>query len=657
MPSTKVVVGKRHTRLERREGRRWLLALAALALAGGLAVSVHRSGGSGPNLQGLAASNPQSTSVQCTPTSVLNTWSVSRLADQTIAFPAEEASLGSVAAAAEAGYGSIILFGTTAPSNLAAQLATLRDDVPDHLGLLVMTDEEGGGVQRMANLVGNMPWAAQMGETMTAAQIETLADSVGSEMYANGVNMDLAPVLDVDGRAVAPGAQDPDGYRSFSGTTSVVSTDGTAFMRGMMNAQVLPVVKHFPGLGGVSQNTDDGPAWTLPWSTLQKVALPPFEAAIAAGAPAVMVSNAKVKGLTTIPASLSRQMVTGELRDALGFKGLIITDSLSAGAIADPPLSLTVPEASVMALEAGADMVLFNSTGDTADDLTIASDTSNAIVAAVASGALPKSQLVSAVAQVFEAKNVNLCPGYWLTTTEGNVYNLGTSAFFGSKATKTLPAPVVGISPTPDGQGYWLVTSAGNVFNYGDAGWFGSKATKPLPGPVVGMDPTPDGQGYWLVTTKGNVFNFGNAGWFGSEATKPLPGPVVGMASNPAGDGYWLVTTKGNVFNFGNAGWFGSEATKTLPAPVVAMALTPDGKGYWLVTSKGNVYNFGDAKFYGSEATKTLPSPVVGIARSPDGLGYWLETQAGTVYSFGDAEPYGSEVTTPPAPVVGLAPN
>ena len=359
----------------------------------------------------VASYRQQLEAISCTPTTALDTWPLQKLANQTIVFPVEETDVLAATDAAKAGYGGIILFGTTAPADLGNELATLRSDVPDDLGFVVMTDEEGGGIQRMANLVGSMPWAAQMGKTMTPAQIETLAESVGAKMLANGVSMDLAPVLDVDGRAVYPGQQDPDGFRSFSGNTSVVSADGVAFMEGMLGAGVVPVVKHFPGLGGVSQNTDYGPAWTLPWSTLQNVALPPFEAAIKAGAAAVMVSNARVLDLTTLPASLSSRLVTGELRGALGFRGLIVTDSLSAGAITDPPLSLSVPKASVEALQAGDDMVLFGSTGSTNGDLALAASTSNAIVAAVDSGALPKSELVNAAAQVLAAKKINLCPG------------------------------------------------------------------------------------------------------------------------------------------------------------------------------------------------------------------------------------------------------
>src|SRR5207302_8825331 len=154
----------------------------------------------------------------------------------------------------------------------------------------------------------------------SAAQIQASGTQVGRNMYANGVNMDLAPVVDVDGRNVPPGATNPDGWRSFSGNTAVVTRDGIAFMNGLRSAKVIPVLKHFPGLGGSTGNTDNGAAQTLPWSTLKQVAIPPFAAAINDGAPAVMVSNATVPGLTTLPASLSPAVMPA-LKITLHFQG------------------------------------------------------------------------------------------------------------------------------------------------------------------------------------------------------------------------------------------------------------------------------------------------------------------------------------------------
>jgi beta-N-acetylhexosaminidase len=332
------------------------------------------------------------------------------MADQVIVVPVEETDVSALEPAARIGYGGAILFGSAAPANLGQQLRQLRADLPPHLGWLVMTDEEGGGIQRMANLVGSMPWASQMGATMNPAQIRALATQVGLKMSANGIDMDLAPVVDIDGRAVEPGTEDPDGFRSFSGNTKAVEADGVAFLQGLLEGHVVPVVKHFPGLGGVSGNTDDRPATTLPWSRLQTTAIRPFVAAIRAGVPAVMVSNAIVPGLTgDLPASLSRTAVTGELYGHLHFRGLVITDSLSAKAISNGPLSLTVQGASVEAIAAGDDMVLFNSTGTTSGDLALAAGISRAIVAAVSSKSLARARLISAATKVLIAKHENVC--------------------------------------------------------------------------------------------------------------------------------------------------------------------------------------------------------------------------------------------------------
>jgi beta-N-acetylhexosaminidase len=340
----------------------------------------------------------------CTTAGVLATWSVARLAEQTVVIPIGEDNVSAITAEVAAGAGGIILFGSRAPTNLGSSLKRLTGHAPDGIAPFVMTDEEGGVVQRMANLVGDMPSARQMAATMSAAQIERLARDVGQRMKANGITMDLAPVLDLDGRP-GPSATNPDGTRSFSPTEKVAEADGLAFARGLRAAGVVPVVKHFPGLGGASGNTDSVAAKTLPWSTLQADGLRPFAAAVTAGLPAVMMSNASVPGLTTLPASLSPTATTTVLREQLHFSGLIITDSLSATAIR--AAGYMVQTASVQALGAGADMVLFNATASTVASLT--RQVVQAITSAVQAGTLSRSRLENAVLHILAAKNVTLC--------------------------------------------------------------------------------------------------------------------------------------------------------------------------------------------------------------------------------------------------------
>ena len=354
---------------------------------------------------GTVVASPASSgsTVQCTLPRVVAGWRLRRLAWQTVVVPVQETDVAAVGDQVAAGAGGVILFGSTAPTNLGSALRQLTARAPHGVRPLVMTDEEGGFVQRMANLVGSMPTARTMGATMTPFQIQQLAHQVGTRMASAAVTMNLAPVLDLDGGS-GPNATDAIGTRSFSTNASVATADGLAFARGMRNAGVVPVVKHFPGLGGATANTDVKAAWTRPWDVLKANDLKPFQSAVAARMPAVMTSNARVPGLTTMPASLSFA-ANRVLRKQLGFHRLVITDSLSAGAISDA--GYDVSHATVRALKVGADMVLFNA--DAAHVAGVAGTTVHAIVAAVRTGTLARSRLVDAAVHVLRAKHVDLC--------------------------------------------------------------------------------------------------------------------------------------------------------------------------------------------------------------------------------------------------------
>ncbi|HEY5112313.1 MAG TPA: glycoside hydrolase family 3 N-terminal domain-containing protein [Acidimicrobiales bacterium] len=338
-------------------------------------------------------------------TKIVATWSTLRQANETISISVNALDIGGMGPAAKAGYGGILLFGTTAPAKFSAIVATLQRETPNKYAMLVMTDQEGGGVERLTNLVATLPWAQTMGKNLNASQITAEGKRVGISMKAAGVNTDLAPVLDVDGRAVEPGSTNPDGYRSFGGAPSKVATDGVAFVNGLRAAGVTAVVKHFPGLGHATGNTDYGPAATLPWATLKTTGLVPFQAAINDGVTAVMISNATIPGFSSLPSSISPSVIQ-YLRNEMGFKGLIVTDSLSAGALS--LIHLGVPAASVKALEAGADLILAGSATTPTASLHLALLTSNAIQRAATSGALPQATLRTAAAQVLASGNPSL---------------------------------------------------------------------------------------------------------------------------------------------------------------------------------------------------------------------------------------------------------
>lgn len=340
----------------------------------------------------------------CSTASLLASWSDERLAAQVLTAPVIMDDLDAARTNVRNGVGAIILFGSHTPTDLAAGLGDLQDLAPDGIPFLVMVDEEGGAVQRLPSVVGRVPSARQMGATMTEAQIHEQGAVMGRKMRKVGVTVDLAPVLDLDDRQ-GPNSANPAGTRSFGTDPAVVSAQARAFAEGLTSVGVMPVVKHFPGLGQATGNTDAKAARTLPWSQLQTSGLIPFENAIEAGAPAVMVSNAIVPGLTTRPASIDQAAITTVLRDQLGFTGLVVTDSLSAGALEDAGYSPA--EATVAALAAGADLVLLGGGGK--QDPRLIPTVTDAVAGAVEEDRLGRDRLVEAAGTVLETKDVDLC--------------------------------------------------------------------------------------------------------------------------------------------------------------------------------------------------------------------------------------------------------
>jgi beta-N-acetylhexosaminidase len=354
-----------------------------------------------------SASPTGSSSASASPTTLdgcldLTTWPAARVAAQTLMAPVTMTSLSDASGPVAQGVGGLLLFGPRAPADLGRRLDRLTAGTA--IAPIVASDEEGGSVQRLETIVGELPSARRMAATLAPAQIRSLAREAGTAMVGAGVGMDLAPVLDLDDRP-GPSPSNPDGTRSFSLDPAVASAAGLAFAAGLQDAGVVPVVKHFPGLGYSTGNTDDRPAATKSWTELQRTDLLPFQDAVAAGIPAVMVANATVPGLTDEPASLSRVVIEQELRDRLGFEGLVVTDSLSAEAIR--AAGYGVPSAAVAALRAGADLVLYGGGGSS--DPALTTRTVTAITAAMESGRLDRARVEEAAGRVLAVKGVTAC--------------------------------------------------------------------------------------------------------------------------------------------------------------------------------------------------------------------------------------------------------
>jgi beta-N-acetylhexosaminidase len=251
--------------------------------------------------------------------------------------------------------------------------------------LYVTTDEEGGQVSSFRPVLGTSESAYSIGGTKTDP-LYGRGRLLGAFLRGVGVNADLAPVADV-----TSGPNSAIGSRSYSADASTVSSDILAVARGLSASQVTPTVKHFPGLGRPDQDTHSQVAVVdTPRSELEKTDLAPFQEAIDAGVPVVMVSHASYPalGIKGQPASMSPQAYA--LLRQMGFRGVAMTDSLGMGAV---NLRYDYPVAAVQALKAGADALLFT-------DGTQAERMRDAIVSAVQHHQLPEARLDEAAARM-----------------------------------------------------------------------------------------------------------------------------------------------------------------------------------------------------------------------------------------------------------------
>ena len=257
--------------------------------------------------------------------------------------------------------GSVILnghsfLGLAATRRIVNQLqAAVPNSAP---GLFVSTDQEGGVVQDL-NGPGfdTIPSALQQGE-LSAAALRQRAERWGRQLKAAGINLTLGPVLDTVPGPVAAQRNPPIGQldREFGYAPSVVASHGVAVVKAMAAAGVDATAKHFPGLGRVTGNTDLTAGVTDTQTTATDPYLTPFEAAIRAKIPFVMMSTAVYTRIDAAnPAAFSHRIVTTLLRDRLGFDGVVISDDVGGAA---QVASIPVGQRAVRFVAAGGDIVL-----------------------------------------------------------------------------------------------------------------------------------------------------------------------------------------------------------------------------------------------------------------------------------------------------------
>jgi beta-N-acetylhexosaminidase len=317
---------------------------------------------------------------------------LARLADAVLIPPfGGQAAPGWVLAALRDGLGGVTVFGPNIadPAQLAGLTARLRLEAAEPL---IAIDEEGGDVTRIGHLVGSRyPGNAALGAVDDAALTEAVYRALGADLAALGINVDLAPSVDVNTAADNPVI----GTRSFGADTDLVARHAAAAVTGLQAAGVAACAKHFPGHGSTLTDTHDGVATlNVPLKVLARRDLPPFAAAIAAGTQAVMPGHLRVPELTgDLPASLSAAAQTGLLRGELGFTGVIISDALEMRAVSGP---FGLPEAAVLAVAAGTDLLCFGRDQHRSGYLAVRA----ALTDAVASGRMPAERLEEAAGRV-----------------------------------------------------------------------------------------------------------------------------------------------------------------------------------------------------------------------------------------------------------------
>lgn len=261
-------------------------------------------------------------------------------------------------------------------------------------GLLIAIDEEGGSVSRLPPGPARFPGAMALGAAGDPDLARRCGRATAGQLRAVGVNVDLAPVVDVQSNPANPVI----GVRSFGGDPATVAVQGTAWLQGLQSGGVLAVAKHFPGHGDVRVDSHrELPVSPKTVAGLERVELVPFRAAIAAGVAGVMSAHIALPALDASrrPATRSAPVLTDLLRDRLGFPGLIMTDCMEMkGVRTDVP----VPEAAVQAVEAGADLVLVSHTP------AVQRAAIEALEQAVAQGRIPRARVEESLARIAAAK-------------------------------------------------------------------------------------------------------------------------------------------------------------------------------------------------------------------------------------------------------------
>ena len=291
--------------------------------------------------------------------------------------------------------GGFILFkeNITGHEQLTNYINGMQED--SEIPMFISIDQEGGLVQRLKTLndvnITIIPPMEKLGQTSDENLAYEVGTVIGNELNAFGINMDFAPVIDIN--------SNPNntviGDRSFGNSAELVSRMGIAVAKGLTSSGVIPVYKHFPGHGDTNEDSHyDLPVLTKTKEELYDLELKPFIEAINNDAKVIMIGHLAVPKITgdNTPASLSSKIIKDLLIEELGFKGLVVTDALNMGALTS---NYSTEEILINTINAGVDMLLMP--GSSKTSLTT-------IKKAIEDGKITEQQINNSVRKILTLK-------------------------------------------------------------------------------------------------------------------------------------------------------------------------------------------------------------------------------------------------------------
>jgi len=280
------------------------------------------------------------------------------------------------------------------PTQILRLLKTIKEtNSGNKYPLFLGIDEEGGRISRMPKDIQSLPSSLAIGNSNNVSFAYDIGRILGKELSTFGFNLDFAPVLDINSNPNNPIIGD----RSFGNNAEVVSSFGIETMRGLQSENIISVIKHFPGHGDTDVDSHlELPTINKTKKQLEELELIPFKQAIHQNTDTVMIAHILLPKIdAAFPASLSKKIITGILRDEMGYDGVVITDDLTMKAITN---NYTMEKAAVESIKAGSDILLI------AHDFQNVEVAIQSIKKAIETGEITEEEINTSVKRIIQLK-------------------------------------------------------------------------------------------------------------------------------------------------------------------------------------------------------------------------------------------------------------